>query len=115
MTNAGERRTSREARPAPAGDVVVAIDGPAGSGRSTVARGVARRCGLRYLDTGSTYRALTLGLLRLGVPVDEPEAVAAAARGVGLALELDPVPDAESRVLLDGGPVASELRSPAVN
>jgi CMP/dCMP kinase len=115
MTNAGERRTPSDARPGPADDVVVAIDGPVGSGKSTVARGVAQRTGLRYLDTGSTYRALTLGLLRLGVPVDDPEAVEAAARGVGLALELDPMPGAVSRVLLDGEPVESELRSPAVN
>ena len=48
------------------GDVVVAIDGPAGSGKSTVARRVAERAGLRYLDTGATYRALTLALLRRG-------------------------------------------------
>jgi CMP/dCMP kinase len=115
MTNAGERRTSSDARPAPPGDVVVAIDGPAGSGKSTVARGVAERTGLRYLDTGSTYRAVTLALLRLGTPLDDPEAVGAAARAVGLALELDPLPGAVSRVLLDGEPVESELRSPAVN
>src|SRR3712207_5494537 len=43
-------------------DVVVAIDGPAGSGKSTVARRVAELAGLRYLDTGATYRALTLAL-----------------------------------------------------
>ncbi|HZD74458.1 MAG TPA: (d)CMP kinase [Actinomycetota bacterium] len=115
MTNAGERRTSPDARPAPPGDVVVAIDGPAGSGKSTVARGVAERTGLRYLDTGSTYRAVTLALLRLGTPLDDPGAVAAAARGAGLALELDPVPGAASRVLLAGEPVESELRSPAVS
>jgi CMP/dCMP kinase len=116
MTNAGERRTPpADARPAPIGDVVVAIDGPAGSGKSTVARAVAERTGLRYLDTGSTYRAVTLALLRLGTPVDDLEAVAAAARGVELALELDPVPGAVSRVLLDGEPVEAELRSPQVN
>jgi cytidylate kinase len=115
MTNAGERRAPPGARAAPVDDVMVAIDGPAGSGKSTVARAVAERTGLRYLDTGSTYRALTLGLLRLGTPVDDPEAVVAAARGVGLALELDPQPGAVSRVLLDGEPVDSELRSPEVN
>jgi cytidylate kinase len=116
MTNAGERRTPpADARPAPIGDVVVAIDGPAGSGKSTVARAVAERTGLRYLDTGSTYRALTLALLRLGTPVDDPEAVAAAASGVELALELDPLPGAVSRVLLDGVPVELELRSTEVN
>ncbi len=91
MTNAGERRTPPVARPGPADDVVVAIDGPAGSGKSTVARGVAERTSLRYLDTGSTYRALTLALLRLGTPLDDPDAVAAAARGVELALELPPL------------------------
>lgn len=115
MTNAGERRTPPGARPAPVDDVMVAIDGPAGSGKSTVAHAVAERTALRYLDTGSTYRALTLALLRLGTPVDDPEAVAAAARGVGLSLELDPQPGAVSRVLLDGEPVDSELRSPEVN
>lgn len=115
MTNAGERRTPSGARPAPVDDVIVAIDGHAGAGKSTVARAVAERTGLRYLDTGSTYRALTLALLRLGTPVGDPEAVREAARGVGLALQLDPVPGAVSRVLLDGEPVESELRSPKVN
>src|SRR4029453_4241040 len=65
------------------GDVVVAIDGPAGSGKSTVARRVAERARLRYLDTGATYRALTLALLRRGVPGDHPEAGARAARAGG--------------------------------
>ena len=115
MTNAGGRRTPPGARPAPVDDVMVAVDGPAGAGKSTVARAVAQRAALRYLDTGSTYRALTLALLRLGTPVDDPEAVAAAARGVELALELGPQPGAVSRVLLDGVPVDSELRSPEVN
>jgi CMP/dCMP kinase len=115
MTNAGERPTPADARPAPPGDVVVAIDGPAGSGKSTVARAVAERTGLRYLDSGSTYRALTLALLRLGTPVDDPEAVETAAGNVQVALELDPQPGAVSRVLLDGRPVQSELRAPEVS
>ena len=71
-------------------DVVVAIDGPAGSGKSTVARRVAEEAGLRYLDTGATYRALTLALLRRGIPVDDAEAVADAAKAVDLTLELPP-------------------------
>ena len=115
MTNAGDRPTPADARPAPPGDVVVAIDGPAGSGKSTVARAVAERTGLGYLDSGSTYRALTLALLRLGTSVDDPEAVESAARNVQLALELDPQPGAVSRVLLDGRSVQSELRAPEVN
>ncbi len=62
--------------------LVIAVDGPAGSGKSTAARGVARALGLRYLDTGSTYRALTWWLLARGVDVSEPDAVAAVlARG----------------------------------
>jgi cytidylate kinase len=121
MTRPGEPRV-----PSPGGqagdgataadDVVVAIDGPAGSGKSTVARAVAERTGLRYLDTGSTYRALTLALLRRDTPVDQQEAVAEAASAVAVGLELDPLPGAPSRVLLDGVALSPELlRSPEVN
>jgi cytidylate kinase len=95
------------------GDVVVAIDGPAGAGKSTVARRVAERTGLRYLDTGATYRALTLGLLRRGVPPDDPAAVAEAARTIDLDLELDAA--GRATVLLDGKPPGAELRSAEVN
>jgi cytidylate kinase len=116
MTNAGERRTpTADGQPGPPSDVVVAIDGPAGSGKSTVARAVAARTGLRYLDTGSTYRAMTLALVRRGTPVHDPEAVADAVREVRIALQLDAEPGAASRVLLDGEPVGSELRSAEVN
>ena len=97
------------------GGVVVAIDGPAGSGKSTVARRVAERAGLRYLDTGATYRALTLALLRRGIPVDDPEAVADAAKAVDLSLELPPGPAGAARVLLDGAEPGAALRSPEVN
>jgi CMP/dCMP kinase len=96
-------------------DVVVAIDGPAGSGKSTVARRVAELAGLRYLDTGATYRALTLALLRRGVPADDPGAVAEAAKAVDLTLELGPGRTGAARVLLDGVPPGRELRSPEVN
>jgi cytidylate kinase len=96
-------------------DLVVAIDGPAGSGKSTVARRVAERAGLRHLDTGATYRALTLALLRRGVPPQDPRAVADAAKTVDLTLELAPGDTGAARVLLDGVPVGPELRSPQVN
>jgi CMP/dCMP kinase len=96
-------------------DVVVAIDGPAGSGKSTVARRVAELAGLRYLDTGATYRALTLALLRRGVPPEDPRAVADAAKSVDLTLELAPGDTGAARVLLDGVSVGPELRSPQVN
>jgi cytidylate kinase len=96
-------------------DVVVAIDGPAGSGKSTVARRVAERAGLRYLDTGATYRALTLALLRRGVPVDDPEAVADAAKAVDLTVELPPGRAGAARVFLDGVEPGPALRTPEVN
>ncbi len=96
-------------------DVVVAIDGPAGSGKSTVARAVAERADLRHLDTGATYRALTLALLRQGVAPDDADAVAVAAKGADLALELAPGRSGTVRVLLDGSAMGSELRSPEVS
>jgi cytidylate kinase len=96
-------------------DVVVAIDGPAGSGKSTVARAVAARAGLRHLDTGATYRALTLALLRQGVPPDDPDAVAAAAKSVDLSLELAPGRTGSVRVLLGGEVMGEELRTAEVN
>lgn len=98
-----------------AADVVVAIDGPAGSGKSTVARRVAELAELRYLDTGATYRALTLALLRRGIPIEDPEAVADAAKAVDLTLELAPGPAGVARVLLDGVEPGPALRSPEVN
>jgi cytidylate kinase len=57
------------------GGLVVAIDGPSGSGKSTTAKGVARRLGLRYLDTGAMYRGVAVACLRVGVDKNDPEAV----------------------------------------
>ena len=58
-------------------DLVVAIDGTSGSGKSSTSRGVAARLGLRYLDTGAMFRAMTWWMLREGVDVHDPDAVAA--------------------------------------
>jgi cytidylate kinase len=92
-------------------DLVVAIDGPSGSGKSTVARGVASRLGLPYLDTGATYRALTWLVLRRGVDVADPTAVADLAKRWRLEISTDPtIP----RVLVDGADVTSAIRSPEV-
>lgn len=69
---------------------VIAVDGPAGSGKSSVCRGVAAKLGLRYLDTGAMYRAMTWAMLDAGVDVDDPTAVAAAAEGVVIVSGTDP-------------------------
>ena len=58
--------------------LVIAIDGPAGTGKSSVSRGLARALGARYLDTGAMYRIATLAMLRAGVDLDDPESIAAA-------------------------------------
>src|SRR5579875_2964769 len=72
--------------------ITVAIDGPSGAGKSTVARGVARRLGFRYLDTGALYRALTWIVLALGIdPTDEAAVAAAAESGAAaISIALDP-------------------------
>ncbi len=73
--------------------VVIAIDGPAGTGKSSVSRGLACRLGARYLDTGAMYRIITLAMLRAGIDLDDPDAIAAAA-GVRLSVGSDPTVDA---------------------
>jgi cytidylate kinase len=70
--------------------MVVAIDGPSGSGKSTVARGVATALGLRYLDTGAMYRALTWLALERELPVDGAEALGALAQEATIVVDDDP-------------------------
>jgi CMP/dCMP kinase len=71
-------------------DVVVAIDGPAGTGKSSVARGLARSLTARYLDTGAMYRIVTLAALRAGVDLTDADAVESIASGARLAVGYDP-------------------------
>lgn len=92
--------------------LVVAIDGPAGVGKSTVARLLAARLGLPYLDTGAMYRALTLHLLDRGVDPNDRAAVAAALPEARIELRVEP--DGSARVLLAGEPVESRIRTPEV-
>ena len=70
--------------------LVIAVDGPSGSGKSSTARGVAHRLGLRYLDTGAMYRAVTWWMLQHDVAVDDPGAVAAEADAPVLVSGTDP-------------------------
>jgi len=95
-----------------AAPVIVAVDGPSGVGKSTVARGLARRLGLPFLDTGAMYRAIGWKVLAAGIDPADRDAVAAvaAASEVGLA----PRPDGSFEVLLDGEPVGDRIRTPEV-
>lgn len=95
-------------RPRAVAQLVVAIDGPAGSGKSTVARAVAERLGLRYLDTGAMYRAITWLALERGIEPADEDGVAALADAVVLAVGTDPRSPAVS---IDGIDVGGELRS----
>jgi CMP/dCMP kinase len=92
--------------------VVVAIDGPSGSGKSSTSRGVATRLGLRYLDTGAMYRAVTWWMLQHGVDVDDPAAVAARCGEPVLESGTDP---AGPTIAVDGTDVAVAIRSAEVN
>ncbi|RAV05941.1 (d)CMP kinase [Mycolicibacterium sp. GF69] len=91
--------------------LVVTVDGPAGTGKSTVSRGLARELRARYLDTGAMYRIVTLAVLRAGVDVSDAEAVAAVAAAARLAVGYDPD---EDRSHLGGEDVSTEIRGDAV-
>ena len=89
--------------------VVVAIDGPAGSGKSTVARRLADKLKLHYLDTGAMYRAATLATLRAGIDPSDEAAVAEVAQRVDIELRSD------GTVHVNGEEATTAIRSPAVN
>jgi CMP/dCMP kinase len=89
-------------------NIVIAVDGPSGSGKSSVSRAVASKLGYRYLDTGATYRAMTWWMLQHGVAVDDPVAVAAAASRPEIAVTADP---AEPGITVDGTDVAEAIRT----
>src|SRR6187399_1793702 len=88
--------------------MIVAIDGPAGTGKSTVARTLASRLGFRYLDTGAMYRALTWLALDEGVPLDDGVALGDLARREPVSFEGD-------QVLIHGEDVTEEIRLPRID
>jgi cytidylate kinase len=96
IVNAGAKRS-----------LVIAIDGPAGAGKSTVGKAVARRLGLQYLDTGAMYRAVAFAALRRGIPVTDDTAVAALAGELELSVS-------EAGVIVDGVDATTEIRGRAV-
>lgn len=92
--------------------MVVTIDGPAGSGKSTTARLVAERLGWLYLDTGAMYRAVALKVLRQGISFEDTERITQVAKE----LKIDLVPSQEGlKVFLDGEEVTKEIRTPEVD
>jgi CMP/dCMP kinase len=91
--------------------LVIAVDGPAGTGKSSVSRSLARSLGARYLDTGAMYRIVTLAVLRARIDLDDVEAVGAAAADVDLAVGYDPD---EDRSYLAGEDVSAEIRGDEV-
>jgi CMP/dCMP kinase len=90
---------------------IVAIDGPAGAGKSTVARRVAERLGYAFLDTGAMYRAATWRALAFGLDLDDPEAMAESTRL--MRLDLNERPNG-LQVVVDGQDVTEAIRSPEV-
>ena len=94
------------------GCLVIAVDGPAGSGKSSAARGVATELGLRYLDTGAMYRALTWWLLSQGLDVGDPATVAGQASRPAIEVSTDP---ATPVVTVDGTDVTGLIRSREVS
>lgn len=107
MTGAGLTRVG------PAGDragrgTLVAVDGPSGSGKSSAARGTAAALGLRYLDTGAMYRAVTWWLLEHDVDLTDAEAVADRVAGLSLEISTDP---GQPQVLVEGIDVTAEIRN----
>jgi cytidylate kinase len=87
--------------------MVIAIDGPAGAGKSSVARGVAAALAFPYLDSGAMYRSVALAALRDNVDLDDPDAMGALARSLEIGID-------EGCIELDGADVTEAIRSPEV-
>jgi cytidylate kinase len=109
------RMPSLSAKNTPPPALSVAIDGPAGAGKSTVAREVARALDLIYVDTGAMYRAVAWAVLERGVPPDDADAVTAVAEQIDI--ELRPGRDSRegTRVFVDGVEITGLIRTPSIS
>ncbi len=96
---------------------IVAVDGPAGSGKSTASRLLAARLGFTLVDTGALYRAVALAASRAGIPYDDDERLASLVPALEIRLEPPPPgdPGAGQRVLLGGEDVSRAIRTPAMS
>ena len=95
--------------------MIVAIDGPAGSGKSTVAKALARRLGVHYLDTGAMYRCVALAAVRSGVALDDEDAIAAIAHVAPIQFVHEDGSPVPTRVLLDEEDVTLAIRTPEID
>lgn len=114
MTNsvAGVRQAGTTGRTADGQALVVAVDGPSGSGKSSAARGTASALGLRYLDTGAMYRAVTWWMLEHDVDLADQDAIAQHARGLSIEISTDP---GKQRVRVGGIDVSEQIRTRRVS
>ncbi|STC70391.1 (d)CMP kinase [Corynebacterium pilosum] len=95
----------------PDGGLILAVDGPSGTGKSSTCRALAKQLDAKYVDTGAMYRVATLAVLRGGVDPEDKEAVIVATRDLPLSVSDDPD---STEVLLDGEDVSGEIRGPEV-
>lgn len=111
-TGVDEAEPSQARRPRPR---VIAVDGSAASGKSTIGRRLAAFLGYPFLDTGIMYRAITYAALRRGIPLSDDDALSRLASGVRMDVGLpDPGSDGDATIEVDGEDVTAKLRSPAV-
>ncbi|MDD5653742.1 MAG: (d)CMP kinase, partial [Candidatus Omnitrophica bacterium] len=92
--------------------MIIAIDGPAGAGKSTIAKRVAKQKGFLYIDTGAMYRALTLKIIEAGIETDNLPGIIKIAQSTSIDLSTNK--DGSIRVLLDGRDVSKEIREPRI-
>lgn len=93
-------------------ELIIAIDGPAGAGKSTVAQIVARKLQYTYIDTGAMYRAITWKVLNLGIPLDDIGSIASEAKSIAIKLTYH---GGKQQVTVNGFDVTSAIRTPEVS